>query len=109
MMRRRFLSIFVLFTLLWMSVEPVFAAALDIAEDTMHADGFPCSEGDEENAPCDSNCPCLYCPGHTINVVLLPLATSIDVPAVADMARVAIQADMHANDILNRLYRPPRF
>ena len=71
-----------------------------------HEDGAPCPDGDE-HGPCESDCQCLCCPGHTT-----AMFTSIAVPVLFDNTLVvrrlgSIDTELPSGYCL-RVFRPPR-
>ena len=88
---------------------PALAAAVENAlqssPSTLHRDGAPCPDGDEQG-PCEGNCPCLCCPGHA--TVLFPVVEGCPTPDLSSTRRPGPPKAVHPDGVACRVFRPPR-
>ncbi len=109
-MYKRFLSLLIVVTLVWISpgLIVVTLSLLDTDQSLSHnhADGAPCHDADEEG-PCESGCPCLCCPGHTV-LLFRPSDISIESSMLTSLHNFGSLESKHPVGITSRIFRPPQ-
>lgn len=89
--------------LLDLSVDPVASA---------HAHGVAhshaCPDPEQDGSPCGPACPCTCCPGHSVPAaVVYADRPSLLIPPAAQLQAVPPR-DLHPEDVLRRIFHPPR-
>jgi hypothetical protein len=110
MMGKRIISSLMLVVFCWMIISPALET-LEKVEDAHsssvdHPGDVPCPDGGDEG-PCDSECPCFCCPGHT-SVTFSPSTGSFEVPLFVSVHRFGPSKAAHPSGIHLRVFRPPR-
>ena len=72
-----------------------------------HIEGSPCPDPDHSGDPCGPGCACTCCPGHAPAVAFAIPSLKLAQPPLSKL-KVHPNEDLHPQDVLSRIFHPPR-